>query len=45
MIKVAGAMSKSTEVMKSITSLMKIPDMQKSMMEMSKGAAWERKKP
>ena len=45
MIKVAGAMSKSTEVMKSVTSLMKIPDMQKSMMEMSKGAPWQRKKP
>lgn len=38
MVKVAGAMGKSAEVMKTVNSLMKVADVQKAMQEMSKGA-------
>jgi hypothetical protein len=37
MIKVAGAMSKSTAVMKELSNLMKVPEIQKNVVEMSKG--------
>jgi hypothetical protein len=37
MIKVAGTLGKSTEVMKEVSSLMKVPEIQQQMMEMSKG--------
>ncbi len=37
MIKVAGAMAKSTDVMKEVSKMMKIPQLQKDMVEMSKG--------
>mmetsp|Transcript_23 Transcript_23/g.43 ORF Transcript_23/g.43 Transcript_23/m.43 type:complete len:214 (-) Transcript_23:765-1406(-) len=36
MIKVSGTLAKSTEVMKTVSSLIKAPEIQKSMMEMSK---------
>ncbi|GAX75605.1 hypothetical protein CEUSTIGMA_g3049.t1 [Chlamydomonas eustigma] len=36
MIKVAGAMSKSTAVMKEVASLMKVPEIQRNMVEISK---------
>lgn len=39
MIRVAGTLDKSTEVMKGVNKLMKIPELQKSMMEMSKGGS------
>ena len=39
MIRVAGTLGKSTEVMKGVNKLMKIPELQKSMMEMSKGGS------
>ena len=35
-MKIAGSMKASTEVMKSMASLMKIPELQKTMTEMSK---------
>jgi charged multivesicular body protein 3 len=35
-MKIAGAMKSSTDVMKSMSSLMSIPELQKTMMEMSK---------
>lgn len=37
MVRVAGAMKKSTEVMSSMNSMIKLPEMQRSMMEMSRG--------
>ncbi|XP_039256410.1 charged multivesicular body protein 3-like [Styela clava] len=36
LVRVSGAMEKSTEVMKAMQSLVKIPEIQKTMMEMSK---------
>ncbi|KAG1677803.1 hypothetical protein FOA52_008567 [Chlamydomonas sp. UWO 241] len=36
MVKVAGAMGRSTEVMKEVSSMIKIPELQQQMMEMSK---------
>lgn len=42
MVKVAGAMGKSAEVMKTVNSLMKVADVQKAMQEMSKGAVRDR---
>ncbi len=38
MLKVAQTLGKSTEVMKLVNQLMKMPEMQKTMVEMSKGA-------
>eukprot|EP00955_Chlamydomonas_euryale_P103955 365534-Chlamydomonas_euryale.AAC.15 len=38
MIKVAGTIGKSNEVMKEVSALMRVPELQQSMMEMSKGA-------
>jgi len=35
-LRIAGAMEKSTEVMKSMQALIKLPEIQKTMMEMSK---------
>ena len=40
MFRVAGTLGKSTEVMKCVSKLMKIPEIQKSMMEMSKGESY-----
>ena len=37
MLRVAGHLQKSTEVMKLVNDTMKLPEIQKSMMEMSKG--------
>lgn len=37
MVKVAGAIGKSTQVMSEMMTMMKIPDLQKTMMEMSRG--------
>jgi hypothetical protein len=37
MIKVSGALQKSTIVMKDVNDLIKLPELQKTMMEMSKG--------
>jgi hypothetical protein len=37
MLRVAGHLQKSTEVMKLVNDTMKLPEMQKAMMEMSKG--------
>ena len=42
MIRVAGTLGKSTEVMQGVNKLMKIPELQKSMMEMSKGESKKR---
>ncbi len=38
MAKVAGSLSKSTEVMKIVNNLMKVPELARVMQEMSKGA-------
>ncbi len=37
MLRVAGTLSKSTEVMKQVNTIIKAPELQKTMMEMSKG--------
>jgi charged multivesicular body protein 3 len=37
LVKVAGTISQSTEVMKEVSSLLKVPQIQRDMMEMSKG--------
>lgn len=37
MAKVAGSLSKSTEVMKIVNSLMKVPELARVMQDMSKG--------
>ena len=36
MMKMAGAISKSTDVMKAMQSLIRVPEIQQSMMELSK---------
>ncbi|KXZ56318.1 hypothetical protein GPECTOR_1g280 [Gonium pectorale] len=38
MLRVAGTLSKSTEVMKEVNVIIKAPELQKTMMDMSKGA-------
>jgi hypothetical protein len=37
MVKVAGTLQRSSEVMKLVNESMKLPEMQRTMMEMSKG--------
>jgi hypothetical protein len=37
MLRVAGTLSKSTEVMKAVNTMIKAPELQRTMMEMSKG--------
>ncbi len=37
MLRVAGTLSKSTEVMKEVNTIIKAPELQKTMVEMSKG--------
>jgi charged multivesicular body protein 3 len=37
MVKVAGHLQKSTEVMKMVNDTLKMPEIQRTMMEMSKG--------
>lgn len=37
MVRVAGSLQKSNDVMKLVNDSLKLPDMQKTMMEMSKG--------
>ena len=37
MVKVAGSMQRSTEVMKLVSESMKLPEMQRTMMEMARG--------
>jgi hypothetical protein len=38
MLRVSGTLSKSTDVMKLVNDTIKLPEMQKTMFEMSKGA-------
>jgi hypothetical protein len=38
MLRVAGTLSKSTEVMKMVNTIIRAPELQKTVMEMSKGA-------